>query len=239
VGRARSETTLNHERMTRMSDAELTPNEVRAAGGAVCRSCGERMLLVDGCTAGWRELPVAGGGVQSFAPIQYGSECWDGAAELLPPTERCHDCGCLPGCYHHPECDDERCPKWHRADASSASNGFTTRCRRWTRRSSTPCSTRQRHVAGTRMSCANSHGCGLRRVAHPTRQLADRSDDPRRAPQLVAHAVSFRIVAVSGRGHGRRRRNAAGDRRRLECAIAASGGSARAGLASAASLSPF
>jgi hypothetical protein len=93
-----------------MSDAELTPNEVVAAGGILCRWCGGRMLLVDGCTADWRELDDSYGNTHAFAPIPYGSERYD-VAELWTPTDRCHDCGCLPGHYHHPGCDVEQCPK--------------------------------------------------------------------------------------------------------------------------------
>jgi hypothetical protein len=40
-----------------------------------------------------------------------------------------------------------------------------TRCRRWTRRSSTACSTRPRPAAGTRTSCGSWPGCGRMRAA--------------------------------------------------------------------------
>jgi hypothetical protein len=49
--------------------------------------------------------------------------------------------------------------------SDSAGNGCSARCRRWTRRNSTRCSTRPRPAAGTRTSCGSWLGCGRRRAA--------------------------------------------------------------------------
>jgi hypothetical protein len=43
-------------------------------------------------------------------PILYGSEI---NHQPPPPCHRCHDCGALPGYYHHAWCDWEECPCCH------------------------------------------------------------------------------------------------------------------------------
>jgi hypothetical protein len=43
-------------------------------------------------------------------PILYGSEA---NHKPPPPNHRCHDCGALPGHYHHEWCDWEECPLCH------------------------------------------------------------------------------------------------------------------------------
>ena len=59
----------------------------------VCDNCELEMTTADGCIA----VPVSIGG-EEFDPVE-----WDG-------EDRCHDCKCLPGHFHHPGCDMERCP---------------------------------------------------------------------------------------------------------------------------------
>lgn len=70
-----------------------------AAGGAPCKICGGRMLKVDGCT--WPGVYCNG---KYYKRIRYGEEDIDWG------DSRCHDCGALPGQYHHANCDVERCP---------------------------------------------------------------------------------------------------------------------------------
>jgi hypothetical protein len=48
--------------------------------------------------------------------------------------------------------------------SGSAGDGWSARCRKWTRLSSTPCSTRLQPAAGTRTSCGNWRGCGQMRA---------------------------------------------------------------------------
>lgn len=74
-------------------------NELIEAGGAICESCGERMLKSDGCT--WPGLYGKG---RYYKRIKFGEESFDWGGE------RCHDCGAKLGHYHHPGCDVEECP---------------------------------------------------------------------------------------------------------------------------------
>jgi hypothetical protein len=59
----------------------------------VCDNCEREMTTADGCIA----VPVSVNG-EELDPVE-----WDGES-------RCHDCGAMPGGYHHPGCDMERCP---------------------------------------------------------------------------------------------------------------------------------
>jgi len=63
---------------------------------AICNGCKREMLETDGCDCLPFKFPE--GVIQ---PIKNKGE--DG--------ERCHDCNCKIGEYHHPGCDMERCPK--------------------------------------------------------------------------------------------------------------------------------
>lgn len=62
----------------------------------VCKFCEKEMTEGAGCVS----VPVVVVGV-SLLPIPYRG---DGA---------CHDCGVLPGQFHHPGCDMEECPHCH------------------------------------------------------------------------------------------------------------------------------
>lgn len=73
--------------------------ELIALGGAECELCGQRMRKVDGCT--WEYIESKG---RLHKRIKYGDEDFQWA------DERCHDCACLPGHYHHFNCDVEQCP---------------------------------------------------------------------------------------------------------------------------------
>jgi len=66
-----------------------------------CRNCRCQFRKADGC------IPVP---VRGLKPIAYGSETWDYLLpeELLP---RCADCNAKLGCFHHPGCDKEQCPR--------------------------------------------------------------------------------------------------------------------------------
>jgi hypothetical protein len=72
---------------------------------ANCKYCELEMNEADGCV----KLPVktVDG---DFDPVLCGSET---GVEPEPPDHRCHDCGALPGHYHHAGCDWEECPRCH------------------------------------------------------------------------------------------------------------------------------
>jgi hypothetical protein len=46
-----------------------------------------------------------------FTPIAFGEEEFDPIPYAPDDDHRCHDCGTMPGGFHHPGCDMERCPK--------------------------------------------------------------------------------------------------------------------------------
>ena len=60
-----------------------------------CEYCNQEMSTAEGCT---------------LTTVSFG----DGVtlpAIVHDMTNRCHDCGCTTGHYHHPGCDMERCPR--------------------------------------------------------------------------------------------------------------------------------
>lgn len=69
-----------------------------------CECCGREMLTADGCV----KLPFKFEDGETLDPIKFGDEeeCWVGEGQ-----ERCGDCGCRVGYYHHSGCDIERCPR--------------------------------------------------------------------------------------------------------------------------------
>ena len=69
---------------------------------AKCECCKQEMLTANGCTV--RIFLFKG---KAYRRICYGEEGW--YKDEYP--ERCGDCGCKVGFYHHPGCDVERCPK--------------------------------------------------------------------------------------------------------------------------------
>ena len=67
---------------------------------AVCTVCDTDMLEAEGCVDG---VVVLGG-------IDY-SRITDTRCGEHDEGRRCHDCGCMPGHFHHLGCDNESCPK--------------------------------------------------------------------------------------------------------------------------------
>lgn len=96
----------------------MTESDIAKEGGAVCEMCKRRMLIAKGCIA--VKVPIYGGPalrgkqrkpIKQLLPIKFGSETrFAGSATT---TKRCHDCGALPGNFHHPGCDWEECPGCH------------------------------------------------------------------------------------------------------------------------------
>lgn len=66
---------------------------------AVCNVCGKEMLTAAGCSV--HDVYCNG---KKYKRIKFGEEGFAGA------RERCGDCGCKVGHYHHWGCDVERCP---------------------------------------------------------------------------------------------------------------------------------
>lgn len=72
---------------------------------AKCEYCGREMITAPGCTC--TKVKVHGKVVER---MRYGTEDWFVGMNLKDIPERCYDCGCKIGEYHHPGCDIERCP---------------------------------------------------------------------------------------------------------------------------------
>lgn len=71
---------------------------------AICEWCGKPHNAPGGCSP----IAVEFEGVD-YLPIPYGSESmWAEISEQ--PHGPCHDCGVMPGEYHHAYCDVEACP---------------------------------------------------------------------------------------------------------------------------------
>lgn len=74
---------------------------------AICTSCNQEMLEVDGCTRTIVEFQY-----DTILPsIRYGDE-----TRFYRPEshDRCGDCNVAVGQYHHSGCDIEECPQCHR-----------------------------------------------------------------------------------------------------------------------------
>lgn len=68
---------------------------------AKCEYCGKDMLKAHSCV----KVMIRHNG-KDYEPIRFGDE-----EDLeIENDERCHDCNCKKGGYHHPGCDMERCP---------------------------------------------------------------------------------------------------------------------------------
>lgn len=70
---------------------------------AKCGFCNKEMLTAKGCIK--IRIPVKGKGWMDPIPFGDPREQWDNSSQ-----ERCGDCGCQIGGYHHPGCDIETCP---------------------------------------------------------------------------------------------------------------------------------
>ena len=68
---------------------------------AECKACKQDMLTADGCTV---QFYSDFGDEKDYLRLRY---------EGGYGQERCGDCGCKVGQFHHPGCDVERCPKCH------------------------------------------------------------------------------------------------------------------------------
>jgi len=69
-----------------------------------CNWCGKEYHTPGGCAP----LPVKYDGVD-YIPVKFGAEpIWEELNEV--PQRPCHDCGVMPGEYHHCGCDVEACP---------------------------------------------------------------------------------------------------------------------------------
>lgn len=71
----------------------------------ICETCNQEMLTANGCT----ELTVNVNNKER-ARLAYGKGERDTDIDL---PVRCHDCGAIYGCLHHPMCDMEECPDCH------------------------------------------------------------------------------------------------------------------------------
>lgn len=72
--------------------------------GAQCNCCDRYMLETDGCDC----FPMTLNGIE-YQPIKVGDpgDWMEGESD----DARCPDCNAKMGHYHHPGCDNERCPK--------------------------------------------------------------------------------------------------------------------------------
>ena len=83
---------------------------------SICKSCKLEMNDANGCLK--TPIKTTSGNLD---PIPYGSEIRFDELEIdsnnqdiaIENDRRCHDCGALPGHYHHYGCDWEECPRCH------------------------------------------------------------------------------------------------------------------------------
>jgi len=73
---------------------------------AKCEACGREMTTATGCRC--KEVEING---EWFPRIRFGRK-GDLTAEFaqMSKGDRCGDCGCRVGYFHHPGCDMEACP---------------------------------------------------------------------------------------------------------------------------------
>ena len=71
-----------------------------------CFLCGQKMKAATGCDED-RLIEFEDG--ETATPIAYGDA--PHYRDQDGPTQACHDCGAMPGEFHHPGCDMERCPQ--------------------------------------------------------------------------------------------------------------------------------
>lgn len=74
---------------------------------AVCEYCGLEMLEADGCKCS--EIEVDGVWMKRIRYGDPGDLAW--GYHEFKKDDRCHDCNCKVGEFHHPGCDMEACPK--------------------------------------------------------------------------------------------------------------------------------
>jgi hypothetical protein len=74
---------------------------------AVCRFCDQEMSDPSGpsCVARLRFTDGS-----SALRVRYSTRRINGDGCASHPRDRCHDCGVMPGGFHHLGCDVERCP---------------------------------------------------------------------------------------------------------------------------------
>lgn len=68
---------------------------------AKCQYCNKEMLTAVGCSVYSEKI-----GNKTYKRVKYGNE-----GHYPDDSERCPDCGCKIGHYHHPGCDNEVCAR--------------------------------------------------------------------------------------------------------------------------------
>lgn len=94
---------------------------------ARCKDCRLEMLTARGCK---KAKMFKHGRLRNR--IRWGDEKWGSSAagrERAVLKRRCGDCGCLPGYYHHNNCDIERCPVCGKQAMSNFCETFTMKGR--------------------------------------------------------------------------------------------------------------
>jgi hypothetical protein len=78
--------------------------------GARCPICNGYMRVVDGCSPHPIYLTLKNNRKKRYARIPFGKETHIDTSGF---GDRCPDCGCKRGHYHHDNCDVEECPICH------------------------------------------------------------------------------------------------------------------------------